>query len=605
MKQISDKLKGHEGRNPFTAIQARDVAAIDLVHQFQVNQFYLSRFNDNNEIIFGSRGSGKTILLRMMSYSLYRKRKDDFSFSASGHYYFGVYIPLRLGLMKEISAKPGASSEKQEYFSFCVNCIAAASFLREAKALLEDYIPDSVDRLLLERELVNQCCELWSINLTQGNLKIGSLILKIDHIYQSTPAWIDGKGASGPFEHTPLYPLLRIADWLTERINLDPDHVTWIANFDEAEFLDEEFQKVINVLMRSEKRPFAVKIATLPFRWKTYETSSERESVQPNNGDVTPIEMKNQWDSEDYQELSNGIIANRLKTTGLFDNDDITIDRFLSENANMSLIDRFRLQFPNISPEQLNKAVVDSFGERRKKTFESSNKDLQGYTLKRFKPLYITRQLHKKSRKGNSVPVLLTGGEMVRRLSEGNPRVLLQIFDRLFEAGTKRTLALREQHRELMEYCVRADQFSKFTPYVGQRISDLIEKISSHLHDNFYKDPLTDVGIKFVLGTAFSTPETVTAIEEAIAHSYIFCEDDSVRSGITSSSIFRLSYITAARKWLPMRLGQGITVGQLISQDITNESPSDVVNTVNFLQSGNTEGSSKELKQTFLDIDEN
>ncbi len=70
MKRSSDLLEGYSGANPFHESQARAGAERKILSEFYPTSAFWSLFNDQHEILLGTRGSGKTFLLRMMSYTL-------------------------------------------------------------------------------------------------------------------------------------------------------------------------------------------------------------------------------------------------------------------------------------------------------------------------------------------------------------------------------------------------------------------------------------------------------------------------------------------------------------------------------------------------------
>ena len=74
--KLSKRIKEYKGSNPFSDSQARNYSDNKLSSEFYpISQFW-TLFNDQHEILLGTRGCGKTFLLKMMRYSML-KRFDD------------------------------------------------------------------------------------------------------------------------------------------------------------------------------------------------------------------------------------------------------------------------------------------------------------------------------------------------------------------------------------------------------------------------------------------------------------------------------------------------------------------------------------------------
>ena len=68
------KNLGSEFASPFKFPQARNYPIADVLRQFYPTSIYWERFNSTNEIITGTRGSGKTMLMRMLAFSYYSRQ---------------------------------------------------------------------------------------------------------------------------------------------------------------------------------------------------------------------------------------------------------------------------------------------------------------------------------------------------------------------------------------------------------------------------------------------------------------------------------------------------------------------------------------------------
>ena len=77
MKRVADEVKGYIQQNPFSDSQARNFSDTKIIGEFCPVSNYWSLFNDQHEILLGTRGSGKTFLLKMMRYSMLKRIDND------------------------------------------------------------------------------------------------------------------------------------------------------------------------------------------------------------------------------------------------------------------------------------------------------------------------------------------------------------------------------------------------------------------------------------------------------------------------------------------------------------------------------------------------
>ena len=76
MKRVADAFKDYSGANPFNDIQGRNFSDDRIIREFQPISKFWTLFNNQHEVIIGTRGSGKTFLLKMMRRSSRRWRRD-------------------------------------------------------------------------------------------------------------------------------------------------------------------------------------------------------------------------------------------------------------------------------------------------------------------------------------------------------------------------------------------------------------------------------------------------------------------------------------------------------------------------------------------------
>ena len=95
--RISDSLKDYDGQNPFYDSQARNFSDEKVLDEFFPISSFWDLFNEQHEIIIGTRGSGKTFLLKMMRYSMLKRMKNgDAQKLVNDKHYFSFYVPMHL-----------------------------------------------------------------------------------------------------------------------------------------------------------------------------------------------------------------------------------------------------------------------------------------------------------------------------------------------------------------------------------------------------------------------------------------------------------------------------------------------------------------------------
>ncbi|HKP03654.1 MAG TPA: hypothetical protein VJU77_09880 [Chthoniobacterales bacterium] len=566
MKRRSDLLKDYTGPNPFHESQGRAGAEQKILAEFFPTSGFWSLFNDQHEILLGTRGSGKTFLLRMMSYSLLR----DFDHPRAkeilrNRSYVAFYVPLHLEFLASIAGKKCNDDEKLEYFQFAFNCAAAKALLAEVHVLLKDCFSATKERLIAEEAIIRLCGSIWFAESGSYPSTIEDLQWEIEKHYSRTPFWRDGTiNPTPPLARPILAPITAVLAKVGKLLGLTPGATTWVATIDEAEFLSPSFIRCLNSFMRSEKRPLVVKIATLPFKHSTCETAAPGISIQPHGNDFNyrPVDLS--WDSADFEGLTNFLCDSRLRKCGLPSGTDL--ESFLGTIGNDDLIDYFRAEFSpeETSNEALLKSIVESLSVRRRENYEKIKADPQKVDrpyLHRFAPVYFTRRMRIENARGARTPGWFAGAHTIRRIADGNPRRFIQIMNHLVEQARALELTARNQHRILSAFCQRyfddVEGYPECGPMLKQILDDVGQLLSARVHGNH----MTDSGCNFSIEQRLLDVGVFRkTIEFAIAYSIIIADEDTFFGKLQEASDLRLSYIFAVTFWLPMRKGDPATL---------------------------------------------
>ncbi len=566
IEPLAYRVRHYTGQNPFKYSQARDFPLQKLNDEFVPTPKFWNRFNVSNEILIGTRGSGKTILLRMMTYSSQiciangpfgsQLKSEVWDHGIS---YIGFYIPLRLRVLREIGTTDNEEEERRR-FSFLFNCVAASAIIDEVHTIIRQKFQDDVDALMKERELINKLKFAWGIALDERTPTLRYLQETIDRLFDAVRTNWDFQKGNHTFDSALLEPIISILPVLNNIFGFDRRQTSWVACFDEAEYLNENLQRVLNTVMRSESRGLAVKIATLPFHYNEFRTETDDEYVQAEGDDFRFESIDYQWNESDFIELTDYLVGTRLAQTRLFDDEfPEKLESFVGETSNKDLTALYKNVFPNVDENAIREMVIS---ELRLNAQRTTQKFSDGQ-IKKYIPIFLIRELYAKTRNGNSKVPLLSGASMIRKVSDGNVRRFLQICDALFESSRASLLKPNSQHDVVWKFAEQ--RFSRSQSVYGQGflLHNLLLAISNFLFHKLHNGPISDVGVEFTIAESLLKNKKITvALEMGVAYSYLTCPQTDLFNGISSSTRFRLSNAIAAFKWLPMRAGSGMNINE-------------------------------------------
>ena len=559
---VAIKRANYTGANPFTYSQVRDYPRRKVLAEFFPTSKYWSLLNTSNEVLVGTRGSGKTILLRMLSYSHYKNCPKIVRHMADlGQTFLGIYIPLRLQLLSEITTKD--ITQKRKQFRFIFNCVAVGSFLDEIAVLIEDRIRDPLQRLLATRRLLDGLSDLWRIEIPDDCADIEGFKASVNRRYLHTRSnWESLDTDHSLLKSGLLEPIIGAKDLVNRILNVDFETCTWMACFDEAEYLTPDLQAVINTLLRSATQGVTVKIATLPLHWIENSTDVEAVYVQKEGDDFRFTDLDYAYDSEDFIALTNNLVAVRLREIRVFDDNQIkpesAFDDFLGSDNDLDLIDLYKSKTEKYSKDSFQKAVAAELAQR---PHSSAHPDPKIGEIKRYEPIVMLRNLRALDRKGNTKVPWLAGPEMARRVSGGNARRFIQLCHILFEIATQKMLMPNAQHEAVVQFAKQFCSRAKSVHHEGFLLQDFLNNLANYLEREMHGPAVRDVGLGFSLApNLFLHSRLIAAISAGIAYSYIVRTDQDPSSPVDANSKLRLSAAFSATHWLPMRAGAGTRV---------------------------------------------
>jgi len=556
MTRKADFILRYDGQNPFGDSQPRNYADTKILNEFYPTSCFWSLFNDQHEVLLGTRGSGKTYLLKAMRRSMLKRIRDSKAEEIiNNNEFIALYVPMHLEVISEFEKLDLRPDRLRSIFQFFFNCLLAEAIVQE----LEDILNEEEDELKvfqLGGKLSRQLDFAWfSGDNTYGkgsNLK--QLAQKIRNLYYSFDL------ASGDINKIPsvfkrqICTSLIVAKAIIAEALEFKEEPTWIICVDEAEFLSDIQQQCINSVFRSDSNRIALKVATLPFYHRTLETLIPGIKVCAGNDfNYRFVDMKH--DSDDFKNLTNQLCSHRLKTRLTSKQLDVdSLEDFLGKIGNDDLIDYYRAEVgeENATREVIESKIIASFSADRRegsRSYTNTRKTIYD----KFTTIFFVREMYKISRTGHSKPGWYAGATTIRKVSQGNPRLFIQLMNALFEKARKTKLTPKAQHEVVLKFC---EDLCKATKGLDYDAYNCLDAISRYIMDKVHrKEQMVSIGSAFSLSSKYQVEfDRVTYwLQEAIAHSRLIVSEDALINGLQNNTKFTLSNAYAAYYWIPMR----------------------------------------------------
>lgn len=579
MMRKADDILRYDGPNPFSDSQPRNYSDTKILNEFYPTSCFWSLFNDQHEVLLGSRGSGKTYLLKAMRRSMLKKIRDPKSEEiVKSKEFIALYVPMHLEVLSEFKKLEFHPDRLIIVFQFFFNCLLAEAVIQELADILNDE-EDEFKAIKLEGSLARQLDFAWFNSETTfgkgSNFK--QLEQKISNLYYSFDLALGDINKIPPvFKRQICTSLIAVKSLIADTLDFK-EEPTWIICVDEAEFLNETQQKCINSMFRSDSNRIALKVATLPFHHRTLETLVPGIKVCAGNDfNYRFIDMKH--DSDDFKNLTNQLCAHRLKTRVTSKQLDVTsLEDFLGKIGSDGLIDYYRTEVgdENATHEVIESQIIANFSTDRRegsKSYTNTRKTIYD----KYTTIFFVREMYKISRKGNSKPGWYAGSATVRKVSQGNPRMFLQLMNALFEKARKTKLTPKAQHEVVLKFC---EDFCNATKGLDYDAYNCLAAISSYINEKVHrKDKMVSIGSSFSLTSKNQGDfdKVKCWLQEAIAHSRLMVSEDSLINGLQKSTKYILSNAYAACYWIPMRTDSATKIPiKILSSssfiDITNE----------------------------------
>lgn len=553
------KIYKYTGYNPFVDMQGRNFSDSKIVKEFYPISKFWKLFNNHHEILIGARGSGKTFLLKMMRRSMLKCIEDvEAKRLLDERKYYSLYVPLHMETVAALNDNRISDEKKLTLFKFVFNSLLAESLIGELSSFINEK-KNNEDRIRLDLEVASKIATAWYGKETADDIMdLDDLAIEVR---RRSCGFDYERGDTGeiPAAFKELFcgSLISVQPILEKFLDFN-DESMWIICIDEAEFIPELFQKIINSFMRSDTNRISLKVATLPFYWKTLSTLSEDSlisAVHDFNYQILDLDCE----SDDFKMLTNRLCSHRLRQIADIEFNVDTLEDFLGRIGNDNRIDYYRKIFEDedTSEQKILADIINSFPDKRR-TSAAEYANPEKTIRQKYGPIFFTRRVYAKKHspgKGNYIPEWYAGADIFRKVSQGNPRQYLRLMSCIFNEATKKPLNAKVQHRVIVEFCNEFCEASKAIEVEGNRVYDHLKGTGEYIEKKVHGDKLVFVGNSF--SYAYKDEQEFqdwkSWIQKAIAFSKIIIREEDVINGITKDTVFHLANAYAVKYWIPMR----------------------------------------------------
>ncbi|MEE4448317.1 ORC-CDC6 family AAA ATPase [Serratia sp. C2(1)] len=517
----------------FENSNARSLNTKQLASEFIWTESFDFLFSSQNQVILGSRGSGKTALIKMLSHDNLSQLADNYPKAKEiidSRTFIATYVPLRVEWVNSLN---NFEDKKEEYFVWSLNLSLCAKLLDTIRSCIDCYISDEYHQLVVEKNICKKISELWFSDNIFNNLnsirdELENIEYKKNLCFNKESMNIElsiSEKKIGESFHTTLFKPFEFAARVAKRILNLPQESKWIICIDEAEFLAKSHHRTLNTFMRSASE-LVFKITTMPYRHHTLDTDVDANINIGHDLEYVYIDklgtshLNQQTSDSVIQDFAEKLFLNRLKFHGKNEVslEDLVGKSILSQSTpNIAELD-YVINLINI---HCNEETV----KRAKGLYEKNKEKFDDAIVRKLRGLLLLRDEYN-NKSGNSSSTLYSGVAIISRCSDGNPRRLFRLFNHLMSnlKDQKKRIADSSQSERLKSYSYRELEVIKFEKD-GLKAFEFINKIGGYFRDKSLVDKIgTDTPQSFTVDNTVSDEHwnsIKTAVDLGLIYPYV------------------------------------------------------------------------------------
>jgi len=593
-------------RNLFEVENARALSPLEVASTFVATQSFWRLLSPKNHVVIGARGSGKTALAKMLSHDHLSLLEDERAKAIiAAKSLIGIYIPTRLEWVSALRNKPWSTPEQaEEFFSWRLNIASCLCFLKTVRSCLNAYFDSERERALAELSIVEQLVGAW-LSPAQPNTCITSIpalakeLRRVEYIRQRNYAMARALGQEilempdgrlGLELGTELFgPLQFGTHVLAELLDL-PEESRFMVVIDEAEFLNADEQKILNSFFRAHGDQSVFKMTTMPYRHLTLATNTEEDIKEGHDFEYIYVDQDpvvDVGDDEDLHSRSRSeffakMVFNKRAERSGSRFSGLTLDVLLGGStlldstpgdwSESGQLQSLLLKHCDAETKVRAKAAwrevrAESDSDKRDRLLESFSNTIG----RKLRGALLLREAVATQR-GAMKLELYSGLSMIVRCADGNPRLLIRIFNALLRRGDWRKkrrgrplIAAKLQNSILTSVSDGALTRIQAAPELGMQLYRFIDLIGESFEKALHEDELATDTYSSIDVSEADFVRYGRLIRAAVSYGLLYVSKDGDNEAPPlAEGRFRLAYILAPHFKLLPRKGRARTLSRIL-----------------------------------------
>lgn len=573
----------------FEADNAKHLSNRQTVDYFVPTPLFERLISPKNHIILGSRGSGKTAMVRMLAHDhMVMAQSKSFASKALSQDLIGIYVPTNIGFLGSLKNKPWQSeAQAEQYFQWRLNIHCCASLIPIIASCIEFYAPDLQKRSAAEVELSSYLSNRWTRGVRNCTTLRKLLQIVRDMESERVDALNDRRirGSdifcdSDFFDIELFQPLHNACLFLKSVLNIN--NPTWLICIDEAEYLTTDQHRILNTHIRTATGNTVYKIATTPFGHHTLATNLKNGTPIQEGQDFDYIHIdldifNQKGNDDDLVRFARSVFARRVQAQSEWDRSK---EGTTSPEA---LLRQILGPSPLVDDgDSSNNAEVELFWRRLGKF---SNKKTLERARKLVDPDKFRNEVYRKMNgalalrdalsdiKGQRKLSIYSGERLLIRCSDGNPRRLIRLFGLLLRQVLSKSnlenpsIGASTQNELLTEFSRDTLQRIQSEAPVGSACYELLNTIGTYLGKRFKDLPLGTDQHSSILIEETDGMAIQNMVKMAVQLALLIPDQEQTRNGPDAMCIgkFHMAFVLAPLFRIPPRRGKAARLSSVLA----------------------------------------